>query len=302
MGSGARPASPRLSSGAVLATRLRLVHPFPSLLDGAVVAVVAIVGGGGTTTAITLGASVTLIQFAIGTLNDVVDAPRDADHRVGKPIPAGLIRASVARWIAVACAAGGLLLAFTGGPGLGLIAAIGLGIGVAYDLRAKGTTMSWLPFAVGIPLLPVFGWYGATGTLPGLFLVLVPAAANAGAALAIANAIVDIERDKAAGSGSIARALGPGRASGLVVALHTVVALLAVGTAVTLGAPAGWIVAIVAAALAPLGGAVFGVVAAIRLGASSRELAWEIQAVGTGLLAVAWVSALSASAGPHPGL
>lgn len=298
----AHPATPRLLPGASLVTRLRLVHPFPSLLDGAVVAVVAVVGGGGMTTAIRLGASVTLLQFAIGALNDVVDAPRDAGHRVGKPIPAGLVPVTVARWIALACAVGGLLIAFAVGPGLGLIAAIGLGIGVAYDLWARGTTMSWLPLAVGIPLLPVFGWYGVTGTLPGVFLVLVPAAANAGAALAIANAIVDIERDEAAGSGSIARALGPRRASGLVVALHAVVALLAVATAAALGAPAGWVAAIVAAALVPLGGAVFGVVAAIRLGASSRELAWEIQAVGTGLLAVAWVSALSASAGAHPGL
>lgn len=284
-----------------LVARLRVVHPFPSLLDGAVVAVVAIVGGGGSATALRLGVTVTLLQFAIGALNDVVDAPRDAGHRSGKPIPAGLVRAPVALAIAVGCAAVGLLLAFAGGLGVGLIAVVGLGIGVAYDLWAKGGTMSWLPLAVGIPLLPVFGWYGATGTLPGVFLIIVPAAANAGAALAIANAIVDIERDEAAGSGSIARALGAGRASGVVVVLHAVVALLAVATAATLGAPTGWVAAIVGAAVAPLGGAVFGVVAAVRLGASSRELAWEIQAVGTGLLAVAWVSALSASVGSQPG-
>ena len=38
-----------------------------------------------------------------------------------------------------------------------------LAIGYGYDLRFKGTAWSWLPFAVGIPLLPVFGWVGATG-------------------------------------------------------------------------------------------------------------------------------------------
>ena len=31
---------------------------------------------------------------------------------------------------------------------------------------AKGTAWSWLPFAVGIPLLPVYGWLGAAGALP----------------------------------------------------------------------------------------------------------------------------------------
>ena len=44
-------------------------------------------------------------------------------------------------------------------------------------------------------------------------------------------------------------------------------------------------------------GAVLGLVASGRPGTSWRELAWEIQAIGTGLLAVAWLGALSASTG-----
>jgi 4-hydroxybenzoate polyprenyltransferase len=130
-----------------------------------------------------------------------------------------------------------------------------------------------------------------------LFLVLIPAAANAGTALAIANAIVDVERDTAAGSRSIALALGPERASRLVLALHGVVAALAVATTAIVGAPTGWVVAVLVASAVPIGGAVLGIVAAERDGTSLRELAWEVQAVGTGLLAVAWLAALSASAG-----
>ncbi len=38
----------------------------------------------------------TLLQFAIGTVNDLVDAPRDAGHKPGKPIPAGLVTRSAA--------------------------------------------------------------------------------------------------------------------------------------------------------------------------------------------------------------
>ena len=75
-----------------------------------------------------------------------------------------------------------------------------IAIGLAYDLRLKGTAWSWLPFAIGIPILPVFGWVGATGSLPPAFVVLVPAAVAAGAALAIGNALVDVERDRAAGA------------------------------------------------------------------------------------------------------
>jgi 4-hydroxybenzoate polyprenyltransferase len=133
--------------------------------------------------------------------------------------------------------------------------------------------------------------------VPGLFLVLIPAAANAGTALAIANAIVDMERDLHAGDRSIALALGAGRAAALVLALHTVVMVLAVATVAVLGAPIGWVAAVLGASLAPLGGAALGILAAGRAGHGLRELAWEIQAIGTGLLAVAWLAALSASTG-----
>lgn len=280
---------------------MRLVHPFPSVLDGAVVALVAHVAGAPTAASVGLGLSMTLIQFAIGALNDVVDAPRDVGRRSGKPIPAGLVSERSAQRIVRACAAGGLLLALLGGTALAALALIGLGVGVLYDLRAKGTTLSWLPLAVGVPLLPVYGWFGATGSLPGVFLVLVPAAANAGTALAIANAIVDMERDEAAGSSSIALALGPVRSAILVLGLQGVVAALALGTTAVLGAPPGWFVAVLLASAAPIGGAVLGLAAAGRGGPALREVAWEIQAVGTSLLAVAWLAALSASAGAAAG-
>ena len=266
-----------------------------------VVALVATVAGGAAAVSVVLGLSMTLLQFAIGTVNDLVDAPRDAGHKPNKPIPAGLVSVRAARMVAIGSAVAGLVLAIVGGPWLVALAAVVLGIGLAYDLWAKGTTLSWLPFALGIPLLPVYGWYGATGSLPELFLVLVPAAANAGAALAVANAMVDTERDEAAGVRSIALALGPGRAGWLVVGLNAIVAVLALGTAVVLGAPTGWVVAILLAAVAPMAGAVLGLVAAGRPGTSWRELAWEMQAIGTGLLAVAWLGALSASTTSIPG-
>lgn len=265
------------------------------------VALVALVAGGSPWVATVLGLSMTLLQFAIGALNDLVDAPRDTGRKAGKPIPSGLLTSDAARVTALACAGGGLLLGLAGGPGLLILGVIVLGIGVTYDLWAKGTTLSWLPFAIGIPILPVYGWLGAAGTLPGVFLILVPAAANAATALAISNAIVDMERDEAAGAGSIALALGPWRSAGLVLVLELVVAALALGTAAVLGAPAGWLVALLVAAGAPVSGAVLGLLAARREGTTLRELAWEIQAVGTGLLAVAWLGALSATGGGPAG-
>ncbi len=262
---------------------------------------VATVAGAAPDLAVELGLSMTFLQFSIGALNDLTDIDRDTGIRPDKPVPAGLVPEPVARTVVIVCAVAGLLLALVGGPQLVLIALVGLAVGFIYDLRARGTTLSWLPIAIGIPLLPVYGWFGATGTLPGVFLVLVPAAANAGTALAIANAIVDVERDEAAGSGSIAVALGTGRASVLVLLLHAVVAALALGTAVVLGAPTGWLAAMILAAGTPVSGALLGLVGSLRASPTLRELAWEIQAVGTGLLAVAWLGALSAPGGTVTG-
>lgn len=259
-------------------------------------ALVAIVAGGDPATALRLGASMTLLQFAIGAVNDVVDAPLDAAHPA-KPIPAGLVPPLLARVVAMAAALGGLALALPSGPWTVLLAALGLGIGLAYDLRVRGTRWSWVPFAVGLPLLPVYGWLGATGGLPVLFLALVPIAVLEGAALAVANAVVDLERDAAAGTGSVALHLGARRSSLAVLALQAAVATLAMLTAAVVGAPGGWLAATALAALVPIGGAALGARAAVRPDPAARELAWEAQAVGAGLVAVAWLAAMSAAGG-----
>ena len=181
----------------------------------------------------------TLLQFAIGTVNDLVDAPSDAGRKAGKPIPDGLVSPRAARVVAGASAAAGLVARDRRRVRRSCCSPlVVLGIGLAYDLAAKGTTLSWLPFAVGIPLLPVFGWYGATGTP--------------------ARAVPDARpgrrqrrqrpRDRATprstSSGTSTPATGPSpsrsgptRASALVLVLHAVVAVLAVSTAAVLGAP-----------------------------------------------------------------
>ncbi len=286
----ANPASPWV-------VRARLVHPFPSVLDGIVVAVVSLVAGAAFPLALQLGLSVMLLQFAIGAGNDVMDVARDAG-RAGKAIPSGLVSLQAGRAIAGICAALGLALALSVSPLALVVAIAGLGIGIAYDLRARGTPFSWVPMAVGVPMLPVYGWLGATGTLPPVFMIIVPLAAAAGAALAIANAVVDVERDAEAGASSIAAVLGVVRASEVALLLQLVVAAVALASGAVLATPMGWQIAVAASALVPIGGALFGAFAVARgHGIADRELAWEAQAVGLGLLAVAWVSGLGASMG-----
>jgi len=176
---------------------------------------------------------------------------------------------------------------------LAFAAGVVLGIGFAYDLWAKGTAFSWLPFALGIPILPVYGWLGAAGSLPDLFAVLVPVAAVAGAALAIANALIDLERDREAGVSSIALALGRGPAALLVVVLHGVVASIALLTLEAFEVPSGWATVTVATAALPLAGAALGAIGAFRGGPEVRERAWELQALGCGVFATAWIAAVT---------
>ena len=207
------------SRAEVLIGHVRLTHPFPSLLDGLVAGVAALAAGGDPSTAARLGLSMVLLQASVGSLNDAIDAPSDAGRKPGKPIPAGLVRPEAAKGIAAIAGVGGVLLAVPSGPatvalGLGLLA-----LGYAYDLWFKGSAWSWLPFALAIPLFPTYGWLGAAGTLSSIWAVLLPTAVLAGTALALANAAVDVERDRAAGLESVATRLGRGRSRWLNIGL-----------------------------------------------------------------------------------
>ncbi len=272
---------------------VRLAHPFPSVLDGLATAAFALLAGGDGPTAVRLGIAMMSLQASIGMLNDVIDAPHDAGHKPGKPIPAGLVTRPAAKvGVAVAATVGLLLAAPSGWPTVALAVLI-LAIGYGYDRFAKGTAWSWLPFALGVPLLPVFGWLGAAGSVPPAFVILLPTAVVAGSALAIANARADVERDAAAGVTSVATALGPDRAWVVAACLFGFVGGVALGSLLVTGAgPLG------------LAGAVVGVVvisAGTWLGrdddAARRERAWEAQAVGIAVLAAAWLAGMMGEGG-----
>lgn len=267
----------------------RLFHPFPSALDAAVVAVVAEIAGAPTERIALLAAAMLLLQFSIGVANDWADAPADATANPAKAIPRGLVRRRTAAGLAVLLAVGGLVLAAAAGPLTLAVACVGLAAGLAYDLRLKGTRWSWLPYAVGIPLLPVFAWVGATGRLPAALFVLIPLAVVAGAALAVANALADLERDRAAGTETVATALGIDRAQRLGAGLIATAATVAIVSAIALGGSSTWVTVAVAGAAIALAG--------VRHGwdgsAPSRQRSWELQGLGAGLLAAGWVGAVA---------
>jgi 4-hydroxybenzoate polyprenyltransferase len=246
------------------------------------VAAFALLAGAPADGAARAGLSMTLLQLGIGTTNDVVDAPHDAGRKQGKPIAAGIVPAAAAQLLAVGLFVAGVGVAWTVEARLAALSVAVIAIGLAYDLRLKGTAWSWLPFAVGIPLLPVCGWLAARGALDPAFAILLPAAITAGAALAIGNSLVDVERDRAAGRTSVAAALGAGRAVRLEAGLFLVVAA---GAGLSVGADRPLPVAL---AVAGLG--LVPVVAALAGGGGPgrRELAWRIEAIGVASLAVVW--------------
>ena len=176
------------------------------------------------------------LQASIGAFNDVVDAPGDAGRSPASPSRPDSSRPRSGRAVAAVAAVVGIALAAPRARRPSSWRSWSSAIGYGYDLRFKGTAWSWVPFAVGIPLLPVFGWLGAAGSLPAIFAVLLPVAVLAGTALAIANARVDVERDAAAGLDSVAVRLGLERAW----VIHAALLAIVVGAALwTLRPPAG---------------------------------------------------------------
>jgi len=230
----------------------------------------------------------TALQFAIGALNDIVDAPADVGRVPPKPLPAGLVSGRAARIVVAGAALVGVALAIPGGPGLVTLAMVVLAIGAGYDLVAKGTPWSWLPFAVGIPVLPVYGWFGATGALPAFVATIVPMAALAGAGLAVANARADLEADTSAGTDSVARRLGADRS--WWVGAFLIAAAIAVGIAALASRewnPGSWTL---------VGAGIGIIVAGLILGRfddpGARRRGWEAQAIGAAIAATGWVAGI----------
>ncbi|MEX1173186.1 MAG: UbiA family prenyltransferase [Chloroflexota bacterium] len=269
---------------------IRLGHPFPSLLDGVVVAGIALIAAGDLGLAARLGGSMTALQASIGALNDLRDAPADAGRKPGKPIPAGLVAVPVARAVVVTAAAAGVALAAPSGPGLVALALLVLAIGYAYDLAAKGTPWSWVPFALGIPILPLYGWLGASDAVPGWLVALVPIAAIAGGAIAIANARADLERDETVGQASVATSLGLEDSWRVSVVLVVGAMAAAAAWLATTGDSPPPILAVIGL-LAGLLVTAAGLVVGRRAAPARRERAWQLVAVGIAVFGIGWVAA-----------
>lgn len=276
--------------------RIRLVHPFPSLLTAAATAGISVLAGASVLTATRLGVAMLAIQFSIGALNDLVDAPLDARQKPRKPIPSGLVSPRAAGTLAIGGAALGLTLSAVSGTSTTVIALGCLALGFAYDLRLSRTAWSWLPLSLALPLLPIFAWVGAVGSVPPGLIALVPVGLLAGAGLALANGLVDIDRDRSVERRAVAVALGRRHAwLGQVLALGAAAALTVAFAPQVPASDAGssapvlrtvrvagvWLGVLLLAAGAAL-------LASDRPGV--RERGWELEALGVACLGLGWLA------------
>lgn len=242
------------------------------------------------------------LQASIGAVNDLADAELDRVGKPAKPIPTGLVSNEVASAWAVLTAALGLALALPSGIPVVAVAGLGLGLGYAYDARLSRTRLAWLPLALALPLVPAFAWLGATGVFPRDLLLVAPAAVLAGAALIVANGLVDVERDRLAGKSTIPARLGRD-AAWLVHAVAFAVAVamasvLAPGpvAAGTDGNVLDVFLDLLRSIGLPLGALVIAGGAATLLAPAPaiRERGWELEGVGTAVLGLAWLARITA--------
>jgi 4-hydroxybenzoate polyprenyltransferase len=268
-----------------LISSLRLVHPFPSLLNSALVFGLARVGGGDFRTSMLLALGMLGLQFCIGIVNDLFDEREDRVAKPWKPIAAGYVSRPAAWTYALVAGGGGLVGAFVaaGLPSLAMAAAM-LACGLVYDAWLKPTAFAWLCFSVAFAILPVYAWFGATGQLPPRSEFLLPLAALAGPLIQLSNGLADAERDAAAGIEALATRLGRRGSLTVMAALLLVIHGLAW---LTLATDPAMLLLAVPSALAVVG---------LRLSAdgraSMREVGWMVQAFAIALLGLAWVATL----------
>jgi 4-hydroxybenzoate polyprenyltransferase len=206
----------------------------------------------------------------------------------------------------------GAALSAPSGVAVVVVAVAGLGLGYLYDLRLSRTPLSWLPLSLALPLLPIHAWLGTTGTVPPGLLSLIPAAVLAGAGLALANGLVDLDRDTRVGRLAVAVRLGPIRTWSIHAALLAIAAGMAVFVAPAAappGAAGGPPAAGVALSLEVLRTVrLLGVwvgIALVALGAGAlatrragvRERGWELEAIGVASIGLGWLAGTAAAAG-----
>jgi 4-hydroxybenzoate polyprenyltransferase len=247
-----------------VAALARSCHPEPVVAVTAITTALAVAAGLGVRSVLVF-AAILAGQLSIGWGNDYLDRDRDrAALRADKPVAAGDVPSLLVRRSAAVALAACVPLSLALGWRAGLAHLVGVAAGWAYNLAAKATVLSPVPYVVAFGLIP------SVVTLAGPAHMLAPGWASGGGALLGAsahftNTLPDIAADARAGIRGLPHRLGP-RAS-----LHVAVALLAVACGVLAFGPRGGIGATAAVLLALAVAAIAGIVVSASRADGSRD-------------------------------
>jgi 4-hydroxybenzoate polyprenyltransferase len=223
-------------------------------------------------------------QYAAGALNDAVDADDDAAADRGKPIQAGQIPARAVRALAVAAGLASLGFGLALGPAVLALAVVGLACAWGYDLWLKGTPVSVLPFAVALPVVPLFG-YGAAGRFPPELWWVWPVGFLGAVAVHLADALPDVESDRLVGGRGLVPRLGVRRAAVAAGAAYALALAVATVSGLIAGDPLPVLAGSGAAAVLGLAAALVG-----RGGPANRRRAYRLVLAGVVALAAGWAA------------
>lgn len=197
-------AHPRARSALDLAATLfRASHPEPVVAMTTATALLAAGSGKGARRAVLATIAVLAGQLFTGWTNDVLDIDLDRRaRRQDKPVATGEVATDTVRKAMRAALPVALGLSRAVGPKELKAHATGLGAAAAYNFRLRDTQLSFLPYAVAFPMIPIF----AAGEAPPAWVLL--AAALIGGAAHFGQVLPDIETDREAGVMGLPQRLG----------------------------------------------------------------------------------------------
>jgi geranylgeranylglycerol-phosphate geranylgeranyltransferase len=288
----AHKATTDLALPKTLKSLILVVHPFPIIM-------VAVAGTTfyflladelrGLDLAMIFG-SILFISASIGSMNDYCDVDLDRHTKSNKPIVRGdILPKTVLMFSCLTAIFGAILSTFFGWKVL-LVALVVLASGMAYDLQAKRTIFSWVPYAISISALPIWAFLAADKFTPVVLLTL-PLGTLISLAVNLANTLPDLSGDIQYGVKGLAHTLGLRRSINVICCSFGVVIGLLTLTPVALGSePRRLFPGVILAAILLL---VMIVDYAVIRSDASLKRGWCFSAVLAALLGGTWVASLT---------
>jgi 4-hydroxybenzoate polyprenyltransferase len=204
-------------------TLFKASHPEPVVAVTASSALLAAAAPrGGRRRTLTAAAAVLAGQLFTGWTNDLLDRELDRKaRRRDKPLATGELDPRTAMRAMTAALPAALLLSARLGKRELAAHSIGLAAAAAYNLGLRATWLSWLPYAIAFPFVPVF----AAGEWPRPWVLVT--ASQLGIAAHLAQVLPDIEQDRRQHVLGLPQRLGVANtASGIAVLITGCAAML----------------------------------------------------------------------------